>query len=71
MQTLEAHTEGKTIAGGYRVERFSVDKLNDLVYLHMAVYDKLLSRDFLLKKYKDDGIIFAEPAPDRRLAVTP
>jgi GNAT superfamily N-acetyltransferase len=51
MQTLEEHTEGKTIAGGYRVERFSVDKLNDLVYLHMAVYDKLLSRDFLLKKY--------------------
>lgn len=26
---------------------------------------------FLLKKYKDDGIIFAEPEPDRRLAVTP
>ncbi len=25
----------------------------------------------LLKKYKDDGIIFAEPEPDRRLAVTP
>jgi len=27
---------------------------------------------FLLKKYKDDGVIFAsEPEPDRRLAVTP
>jgi DNA-binding Lrp family transcriptional regulator len=26
---------------------------------------------FLLKKYKDDGVIFAETEPDRRLAVTP
>ncbi|RWY55700.1 GNAT family N-acetyltransferase [Mucilaginibacter gilvus] len=51
MQTLEEHTDDKAISGGYRVERFSVDKLNDLVYLHMAVYGKLLSRDFLLKKY--------------------
>jgi DNA-binding Lrp family transcriptional regulator len=26
---------------------------------------------FLLKKYKDDGVLFADPEPDRRLAVTP
>ena len=26
---------------------------------------------FLLKKYKDDGVIFAETDPDHRLAVTP
>jgi DNA-binding Lrp family transcriptional regulator len=26
---------------------------------------------FLLKKYKDDGVLFVDGEPDRRLAVTP
>ncbi|TFF38220.1 GNAT family N-acetyltransferase [Mucilaginibacter psychrotolerans] len=51
MQTLKAPTDRKTFDGKYRIERFNVDKLSCLSYLHMAIYGKLLPQDYFLKKY--------------------
>nr|WP_294945226.1 GNAT family N-acetyltransferase [uncultured Mucilaginibacter sp.] len=51
MQTLEEHIDRKISACGYRVERFNVNKLSCLAYLHMAVYGSLPPKGHFLKKY--------------------
>lgn len=59
---LSVEVEGKTLK---EVASFVSDKL--------ATLDAVLSTKthFILKKYKQDGIIFEEPAEDKRLLISP
>lgn len=59
---LNVEVEGKTLK---EVAAFVSDKLSTL--------DAVLSTKthFILKKYKQDGIIFEEPAEDKRLLISP
>lgn len=59
---LRVVVEGKTMQS---VANFVAEKLAPIEGVRGT------ATHFLLKKYKDDGVIFAEPEPDRRLAVTP
>jgi len=51
MQTSEAAIKPTPLQGNYRIERFTVDRLNDLAYLYIAVYGRLILKEYLLKKY--------------------
>lgn len=51
MQTLAELIDNSALATGYRLERFSVDKLDCLCYLYTAVYGKLPPKERFLKKY--------------------
>lgn len=59
---LRVVVEGKTMR---EVAFFVAERL--------ATLESVLSTrsNFLLKKYKEDGVVFEEPAEDTRLAVTP
>jgi Transcriptional regulators len=61
-QDLRVVVEGRTIQ---EVANFVAEKV--------ATIDGVrgTTTHFLLKKYKDDGDLFVDDAPDRRLAVTP
>ena len=61
-QDLRVVLEGKTIQ---EVASFVAEKLAPIEGVRGT------TTNFLLKKYKDDGVIFHEPSSDRRLAVTP
>lgn len=61
-QDLRAVVEGRTMQ---EVANFVAEKLAPIEGVRGT------ATHFLLRKYKDDGIIFAESEPDRRLAVTP
>jgi DNA-binding Lrp family transcriptional regulator len=55
------------------VEGATMQELAQFVAEKLAPIDGVrgTTTHFLLKKYKDDGVIFAPSEPDRRLAVTP
>ena len=55
------------------VEGASIQEIASFVAQKLAPIDGVrgTATHFLLKKYKDDGVIYAETTPDRRLAVTP
>jgi DNA-binding Lrp family transcriptional regulator len=61
-QDLRVVIEGRTMA---EVANFVAEKLAPIEGV------KGTTTNFMLKKYKDDGIIFHEPEYDRRLAVSP
>ena len=61
-QDLRVVVEGKTMQ---EVANFVAEKLAPLEGVRGT------STHFLLKKYKDDGDLFVDIEPDRRLAVTP
>ncbi|GAB4461645.1 MAG: Lrp/AsnC family transcriptional regulator [Armatimonadaceae bacterium] len=55
------------------VEGESMQEVANFVAEKLAPIDGVrgTATHFLLKKYKDDGILFVDAEPDRRLAVTP
>ena len=55
------------------VEGRNIKEIADFVAQKLSTIDRVNScaTHFLLKKYKDDGIIFHEPDVDRRLMVSP
>jgi len=65
------------VSGGYDlrvvVEGKSMKEVAFFVAEKLATIDRVVSTDthFLLRKYKEDEEIIAEPEEDRRLAVTP
>ena len=61
-QDLRVVVEGKTIQD---IANFVAEKLAPLDGVRGT------TTNFLLKKYKDDGVVFHEPTADRRLAVAP
>ena len=61
-QDLRVVVEGKTMR---EVAEFVAEKLAPIEGVRGT------ATHFLLKKYKDDGDLFVDPEPDRRLAVTP
>jgi DNA-binding Lrp family transcriptional regulator len=61
-QDLRVVVEGKTMQ---EVANFVAEKLATVEGVRGT------STHFLLKKYKDDGDLFVDAEPDRRLAVTP
>jgi len=61
-QDLRVVVEGRTMA---EVANFVAEKLAPTEGVNGT------TTNFLLKKYKDDGVMFHEPESDRRLAVSP
>ncbi len=61
-QDLRVVVEGRTMR---EVAEFVAEKLAPIEGVRGT------ATHFLLKKYKDDGDLFVDPEPDRRLAVTP
>ena len=61
-QDLRVVVEGKNIQ---EIANFVAEKLAPIDGVRGT------TTNFLLKKYKDDGVIFHEPTADRRLAVAP
>ncbi|MDX1931866.1 MAG: Lrp/AsnC family transcriptional regulator [Capsulimonadales bacterium] len=61
-QDLRVVVEGKTMQ---EIANFVAEKVAPVEGVRGT------TTNFLLKKYKDDGVIFAEAESDRRLAVTP
>jgi len=61
-QDLRVVVEGKTMQ---EVASFVAEKVATIEGVRGT------ATHFLLKKYKDDGILFVDSEPDRRLAVTP
>ena len=55
------------------VEGATIQEIANFVAEKLAPIDGVrgTTTNFLLKKYKDDGVIFHEPSTDRRLAVAP
>jgi DNA-binding Lrp family transcriptional regulator len=55
------------------VEGRTIQEIGDFVAEKVATIESVrgTTTHFLLKKYKDDGDLFVDDAPDRRLAVTP
>jgi len=51
----------------------SMKEVADFVAQRLSGVDRVTatSTHFLLRRYKDDGEILADPEPDRRLPVTP
>jgi DNA-binding Lrp family transcriptional regulator len=61
-QDLRVVVEGRTMQ---EIANFVAEKLAPVEGVQGT------TTNFLLKKYKDDGVIFHEPESDQRLAVTP
>jgi DNA-binding Lrp family transcriptional regulator len=65
------------VSGGHDlrvvVEGDSIRQVADFVAEKLATLDRVTATNthFLLKKYKDDGDLFTDMEPDRRLMVTP
>jgi hypothetical protein len=55
------------------VEGSTIREVADFVADKLATLDRVTATNthFLLKKYKDDGDVFAEAEPDHRLMVAP
>jgi DNA-binding Lrp family transcriptional regulator len=65
------------VSGGHDlriiVEGASIKEIADFVAEKLATLDRVNATDthFLLKKYKEDGDVFAEADADQRLMVAP